>query len=30
MFGIKHIKYDSMTYVLHFKNGNIKREGGGF
>ena len=29
MFGIKHIKYDSMTYVLHFKNGNIKREGRG-
>jgi regulator of protease activity HflC (stomatin/prohibitin superfamily) len=29
MFGIKHIKFDSMTYVLHFKNGNIKREGRG-
>jgi hypothetical protein len=29
MFGIKHIKYDSMTYVLHFKNGSIKREGRG-
>jgi hypothetical protein len=29
MVGIKHIKFDSMTYVLHFKNGNIKREGRG-
>lgn len=29
MFGIKHIKFDSMTYVLHFKNGNVKREGRG-
>lgn len=29
MFGIKHIKFDSMTYVLYFKNGNIKREGRG-
>jgi regulator of protease activity HflC (stomatin/prohibitin superfamily) len=29
MFGVKHIKFDSMTYVLHFKNGNIKREGRG-
>lgn len=29
MFGIKHIKFDSMTYVLQFKNGNIKREGRG-
>ncbi|MDP4261547.1 MAG: SPFH domain-containing protein [Bacteroidota bacterium] len=29
MFGIKHIKFDSMTYVLHFKNGTIKREGRG-
>lgn len=29
MFGIQHIKFDSMTYVLHFKNGNIKREGRG-
>ena len=24
MFGIKHIKFDSMTYVFHFKNGNIR------
>lgn len=29
MFGIKHIKFDSMTYVFHFKNGNIRREGRG-
>jgi hypothetical protein len=29
MFGLKHIKFDSMTYVLHFTNGNIKREGRG-
>lgn len=29
MFGIKHIKFDSMTYVLHYKNGNIRREGRG-
>jgi regulator of protease activity HflC (stomatin/prohibitin superfamily) len=29
MLGIKHIKFDSMTYVLHFKNGSIKREGRG-
>lgn len=29
MFGIKHIKFDSMTYVLHYKNGSIKREGRG-
>lgn len=29
MFGIQHIKFDSMTYVLHYKSGNIKREGRG-
>ena len=29
MFGIKHAKFDPMTYVLHFKNGNIHREGRG-
>lgn len=29
MFGIKHIKFDSMTYVLYFKNGDIKKEGRG-
>ena len=29
MFGIKFIKFDSMTYVIHYKNGEIKREGKG-
>lgn len=29
MFGFKHIKFDSMTYVLHFKNGKIVKEGRG-
>ena len=29
MFGIQHIQFDSMTYVLHYKNGNIKKEGRG-
>jgi len=29
MFGIKHIKFDSMTYVLHYKSGQVKREGRG-
>ncbi len=29
MFGIQHIQFDSMTYVLHFKNGKITREGRG-
>ncbi|MFN8252937.1 MAG: SPFH domain-containing protein [Ferruginibacter sp.] len=29
MFGIKHIKFDSMTYVLHYKSGHVKREGRG-
>ncbi len=29
MFGIKHIKFDSMTYVLHFSNGKISKEGRG-
>lgn len=29
MFGIKHIKFDSMTYVLHYKNGKISKEGRG-
>ncbi|MBL0135908.1 MAG: membrane protease subunit, stomatin/prohibitin [Chitinophagaceae bacterium] len=29
MFGIQHIQFDSMTYVLHFKNGTIKKEGRG-
>lgn len=29
MFGLQHIKFDSMTYVLHFSNGTIRREGRG-
>ncbi|KMQ69735.1 membrane protease subunit, stomatin/prohibitin [Chryseobacterium sp. FH2] len=29
MFGFRHIKFDSMTYVLHFKNGEIVKEGRG-
>lgn len=29
MFGINHIKFDSMTYVLHYKNGAVVREGRG-
>ncbi|WP_316823072.1 SPFH domain-containing protein [Pedobacter gandavensis] len=29
MFGIQHIKFDSMTYVFHFNNGHIKKEGRG-
>ena len=29
MLGIQHIQFDSMTYVLHYKNGNIKKEGRG-
>jgi hypothetical protein len=29
MFGIKFIKFDSMTYAIHFKNGKVKREGRG-
>ncbi len=29
MFGISYIKFDSMTYVIHFKNGEIKNEGRG-
>jgi regulator of protease activity HflC (stomatin/prohibitin superfamily) len=29
MFGIKHIKFDSMTFVLQYKNGKVKREGRG-
>lgn len=29
MFGFQHIKFDSMTYVLHYKNGSIQREGRG-
>ncbi|MDR0467412.1 MAG: hypothetical protein LBG67_01010 [Campylobacteraceae bacterium] len=29
IFGIDHIKFDSMTYALHYKNGKIKKEGRG-
>ena len=29
MFGIKFIKFDSMTYVIKFKNGKIAKEGRG-
>ncbi len=29
MFGISYIKFDSMTYVIHYKNGNIEKEGRG-
>ncbi|MDO4726581.1 MAG: SPFH domain-containing protein [Porphyromonadaceae bacterium] len=29
MFGIKFIKFDSMTYVMQYKHGTIKREGKG-
>jgi hypothetical protein len=29
MFGFKHVKFDAMTYVLHYKNGAINKEGRG-
>lgn len=29
MFGIKFIKFDSMTYVIKFKNGQVSNEGRG-
>ncbi|MEO8764486.1 MAG: SPFH domain-containing protein [Ginsengibacter sp.] len=29
MFGFSYIKFDSMTYVIHFKNGRVKKEGRG-
>lgn len=29
MFGVNFIKFDSMTYVVHYKKGLIKREGKG-
>lgn len=29
MLGIKYIKFDSMTYVVHYKNGKVKKEGRG-
>jgi hypothetical protein len=29
MFGINYIKFDSMTYAIHYAHGNVKREGRG-
>lgn len=29
MFGIKYVKFDSMTYVIKFKNGKVSKEGRG-
>ena len=29
MFGIKHIKFDSMTYVFYYKKGKVRKEGRG-
>jgi hypothetical protein len=29
MYGINYVKFDSMTYVLHYVNGNVRREGRG-
>jgi len=29
MFGMRYIKFDSMTYVIHYKNGRVKKEGRG-
>lgn len=29
MFGIKYIKFDSMDYIIHYRNGQVKREGKG-
>ena len=29
MFGIKYIKFDSMAYVIKFKNGQVSKEGRG-
>jgi hypothetical protein len=29
MFGIKYIKFDSMTYVIRYKNGKLLKEGRG-
>jgi hypothetical protein len=29
MFGINYIKFDSMTYAIHYANGHVKREGHG-
>ncbi len=29
MFGINYIKFDSMTYAIHYASGHVKREGRG-
>lgn len=29
MFGVNYIKFDSMTHVIHFSKGSVKREGRG-
>ena len=29
MFGINYIKFDSMTYAIHYAHGNVKKEGRG-
>ena len=29
MLGIKHIKFDAMSYVMHFKKGTVKAQGRG-
>lgn len=29
MLGIKHIKFDAMSYIMHFKKGKIKAQGRG-
>ena len=29
MFGFKHVRFDAMTYVMHYKNGKLFREGRG-
>ena len=29
MFGFRYIKFDAMTYVIHFRNGHIIKEGRG-
>lgn len=29
MFGIKYIKFDTMTHVIHYKNGKVVKEGRG-
>lgn len=29
MLGIRYIKFESMNYVIHYKNGKVKKEGAG-